>query len=187
MKPFAGSHPVCGLPLLLLHPTPTPPPICKEHCSDHESHLLPSRIEMHLHLHGPPCEHRTEGPRASSTGLQKPCPVSLVHWGLSDRMHADGMQDWELLQEYVQHQSESAFRALVARHLGLVHSAALRQVNSGRSPRKSPRPFSCCWHARHQAFRAAHPWPDGCLRRPASTTTTLSLMGSDGQRIDNVR
>src|SRR5947207_587567 len=45
-------------------------------------------------------------------------------------MHADGMEDWELLQEYTQRQSETAFRALVARHLSLVHSAALRQVNN---------------------------------------------------------
>jgi RNA polymerase sigma factor (sigma-70 family) len=36
--------------------------------------------------------------------------------------------DMELLREYARRQSEPAFEALVARHLSLVHSAALRQV-----------------------------------------------------------
>jgi len=39
------------------------------------------------------------------------------------------MEDWQLLQDYAVRGSESAFRTLVGRHLGLVHSAALRQVN----------------------------------------------------------
>lgn len=37
------------------------------------------------------------------------------------------MQDWELLEAYV-HGSEEAFRTLVERHAGLVHSACRRQV-----------------------------------------------------------
>lgn len=37
--------------------------------------------------------------------------------------------DMSLVREYVAHQSESAFETLVSRHLGLVYSAALRQVN----------------------------------------------------------
>ena len=36
--------------------------------------------------------------------------------------------DMELLREYASRQSEPAFEALAARHVGLVHSAALRQV-----------------------------------------------------------
>ena len=36
--------------------------------------------------------------------------------------------DVELLREYAAHQSEAAFETLVTRHVGLVHSAALRQV-----------------------------------------------------------
>jgi RNA polymerase sigma factor (sigma-70 family) len=39
------------------------------------------------------------------------------------------MEDWQLLQDYAEHGSESAFRTLVGRHLGLVQAAALRQVN----------------------------------------------------------
>ncbi|HXU79321.1 MAG TPA: sigma-70 family RNA polymerase sigma factor, partial [Methylomirabilota bacterium] len=40
------------------------------------------------------------------------------------------MEDWHLLQDYAAHHSETAFRALVERHLALVRSAALRQVNN---------------------------------------------------------
>jgi len=39
------------------------------------------------------------------------------------------MHDWQLLQQYAENSSETAFRAIVERHLNLVHSAALRQVN----------------------------------------------------------
>jgi RNA polymerase sigma factor (sigma-70 family) len=38
------------------------------------------------------------------------------------------MNDWQLLQEYVERNSEEAFRTLVERHLSLVHAAALRQT-----------------------------------------------------------
>src|SRR4051794_10927467 len=36
--------------------------------------------------------------------------------------------DMELVREYATRQSDEAFEALVSRHVGLVHSAALRQV-----------------------------------------------------------
>ncbi len=39
------------------------------------------------------------------------------------------MNDWQLLRSYAERDSESAFRELVDRHLNLVHSVALRQVN----------------------------------------------------------
>ena len=38
------------------------------------------------------------------------------------------MEDWQLITDFVTRNSEPAFRQLVDRHLGLVHSAALRQV-----------------------------------------------------------
>src|SRR5688572_33219123 len=38
------------------------------------------------------------------------------------------MDDWQLISEYAKNGSERAFRELVERHLGLVHSVALRQV-----------------------------------------------------------
>lgn len=38
------------------------------------------------------------------------------------------MNDWKLLQEFVEHRSESAFATLVRRYVDLVHAAALRQV-----------------------------------------------------------
>jgi hypothetical protein len=39
------------------------------------------------------------------------------------------MEDHKLLQEYVGCGSETAFRTLVERHLNMVHSVAMRQVN----------------------------------------------------------
>jgi RNA polymerase sigma factor (sigma-70 family) len=39
------------------------------------------------------------------------------------------MDDWNLLDAYARNGSEPAFRQLVERHLGLVHTAALRQVH----------------------------------------------------------
>ena len=38
------------------------------------------------------------------------------------------MEDLELLREYTERGSEAAFSTLVERHLGLVYSAARRQV-----------------------------------------------------------
>jgi RNA polymerase sigma factor (sigma-70 family) len=40
------------------------------------------------------------------------------------------MEDWQLLESYAQHQSESAFRTLVERHANLVYGSALRQVGN---------------------------------------------------------
>ena len=42
------------------------------------------------------------------------------------------MNDWQLLQDYATHGSEAAFRALTDRHLNMVHSAAMRQVNDAQ-------------------------------------------------------
>ncbi len=39
------------------------------------------------------------------------------------------MDDWKLLQDYVERNSEGAFRDLVDRYVALVRSVALRQVN----------------------------------------------------------
>jgi RNA polymerase sigma factor (sigma-70 family) len=48
----------------------------------------------------------------------------MIEWNVSPAMN-----DWELLQDYAVRGSETAFRALVSKHLPLVYSAALRQVN----------------------------------------------------------
>ncbi len=40
------------------------------------------------------------------------------------------MTDWELLREYAQQDSETAFATLVERHIPLVYSAAVRQTNN---------------------------------------------------------
>src|SRR4051795_5774048 len=46
-----------------------------------------------------------------------------------ERQYTYGMgDDLELLREYSQRGSEDAFRALVERHAGMVHGAALRMV-----------------------------------------------------------
>lgn len=39
------------------------------------------------------------------------------------------MDDWQLIHEYVERNSEQAFRSLVDRHVNLVHATALRQVS----------------------------------------------------------
>ncbi len=38
------------------------------------------------------------------------------------------MTDWQLLQDYAHHGSETAFETLVQRHVNMIHAAALRQV-----------------------------------------------------------
>ena len=43
------------------------------------------------------------------------------------------MEDHELLHEYAQNQSETAFAELVSRHIDLVYSAALRLVGESQS------------------------------------------------------
>lgn len=40
------------------------------------------------------------------------------------------MDDWQLLQNYVERNSEGAFHTLVARHIDMVHSSALRQLQN---------------------------------------------------------
>src|SRR5687768_4507543 len=39
------------------------------------------------------------------------------------------MEDWQLLQEYALRGTQRAFAELVARHINMVHSAAMRQVH----------------------------------------------------------
>ena len=43
-------------------------------------------------------------------------------------MSSTDMNDWSLLREYVNRRSETAFEALVRRHLDMVYSAAWRQT-----------------------------------------------------------
>ena len=38
------------------------------------------------------------------------------------------MKDWQLLQQWVEHRSETAFAQLVDRHIDFVHNCARRQV-----------------------------------------------------------
>lgn len=38
------------------------------------------------------------------------------------------MDDWQLLQNYIERDSDAAFRTLVNRYVNLVYSVALRQV-----------------------------------------------------------
>ena len=40
------------------------------------------------------------------------------------------MDDWQLLRDYAQRNSEEAFRELVDRYAGLVYHAALRQAGN---------------------------------------------------------
>lgn len=42
------------------------------------------------------------------------------------------MQDWQLIREYVDHNSEDAFSELVGRHLNLVYSTCLREVGNSQ-------------------------------------------------------
>ena len=60
------------------------------------------------------------------------------------------LDDGKLLSEYATRQSEDAFATLVARHVNLVYSAALRQAPTHNWPRKSRKPCSSSWPARRE-------------------------------------
>jgi RNA polymerase sigma factor (sigma-70 family) len=46
------------------------------------------------------------------------------------------MNDWQLIQEWVDQRSESAFSQLVDRHIGFVHACARRQLNNSESAKE---------------------------------------------------
>lgn len=62
--------------------------------------------------------------------MQKSFPIPTVGGDMIDEMTVPLMNDLDLLGKFTRDQSQDAFTALVKRHLGLVYSAALRQVRS---------------------------------------------------------
>ena len=60
--------------------------------------------------------------------MQNSVPSNALSGDNKEKGIAD-MNDWQLLQDYAKRGSEAAFRALVERHLGVIHAAAQRQVN----------------------------------------------------------
>lgn len=83
------------------------------------------------------------------------------------------MTDGELLKQYAQDRSESAFEELVRRHLNLVYSAALRQVNGNPHLAEDVSQSVFADLARKARRLASHPslagWLYTCTRYTAST------------------
>src|SRR5687768_3122987 len=62
--------------------------------------------------------------------MQKSFPIPAVGGDIIDEVTVPLMNDLDLLGKFTRDQSQDAFTALVKRHVGLVYSAALRQVRS---------------------------------------------------------
>src|SRR5579862_5527182 len=89
--------------------------------------------------------------------------------------------DSELLRQYVQERSESAFTQLVNEHLNLVYSAALRQTEGEREQAEDLTQAVFTEMARKAATLLAHPCVAGWLY------TTVRHLAANQRRADHRR
>ena len=89
--------------------------------------------------------------------------------------------DKELLRQYVQERSEGAFTQLVAEHLNLVYSAALRQTNGDRALAEDLSQAVFTELARKSIRLLAHPSLAGWLY------TTVRLLAANLRRTEQRR
>src|SRR6185503_7461824 len=91
------------------------------------------------------------------------------------------MDDWRLLRQYVDEGSETAFAALVQRHINVVYSAALRRLGDShaaeeicqavfsllavKAPRLTQKTALVSWLYQTASFKASRYWRGEARRR----------------------
>src|SRR4030095_643386 len=93
------------------------------------------------------------------------------------------MEDSDLLRHYAERRSEDAFAELVRRHLNLVYSAALRQVDGDWYRAQDATQCVFADLARKAASLSRHPSISGWLYTSIHYTVTKSLRGERRRRI----
>src|ERR1041384_8360641 len=87
------------------------------------------------------------------------------------------LEDAELLRRYVREKSETAFTELVARHLNLVYSAALRQVGGDAHRARDVSQIVFIALARNAASLTGHPVLAGWLYTTTYHAATKLMRG----------
>jgi hypothetical protein len=90
------------------------------------------------------------------------------------------MEDLVLLQEYARTESEPAFAALVNRHVGLVYSAALRQLRDPQLAEDVTQAVFIILARKAGRLSRRQCCPAGCSKLPAMPPTPISAPPSAG-------
>ena len=84
------------------------------------------------------------------------------------------MNEWRLLREYVEENSQAAFARLVERYINLVYSTCLREVHDPSLAEDVTQVvFLVLAQKGQEAPSAANPYRPGCIKRRALPAGTL--------------